>query len=127
MGKGLASAAHHAVASAGLDRRREVRLRAPSRLRAALPPGARQLSVHDIGVGGLSIILPVPIEPGSLHTLCLTLDSMTVFHLAQAVYCRGRIDGSWMAGLAFIGHPPAGGPTIEDLLSELLASMISFD
>ena len=112
--------------SSSPNRRRDIRLDAPSRLRVIVPPGRARLVVRDISMGGLSILSPTPFAPGSVHTLRLTLGSLTVLQRARTAHCRRQQQVGWVIGLAFVGDPLAGGSTIDDLLDAVMSSMISF-
>ena len=108
------------------DRRREVRLGAPNDLRLTVGSETRRRIVRDISTGGLSIVSATPFTPGSVHTLCLTLGSLTVFHRARAIHCRRQRQRSWIIGFTFVGNPLTGGSTVESLLDSILSSKISF-
>ena len=112
--------------STGHDRRREIRLIAPAGLRASLAELGVAVAVRDISLGGLAVTSTSALARDSVHVLRLTFGSMCVLTRARAAYCQRHDGRAWVVGFAFIPSPRPKGPTVEQLIDRIEASMISF-
>jgi hypothetical protein len=117
--------------SAGVSRRRSIRLRAPSHLRVRIATGrASAAVVLDISEGGLAALTDRPLAIDSPHTLELVLGGegplIVRAEVASCQFAEQRGGHSvYRTGFRFRGRPKPGSGTVEDLLDRLLASTIT--
>jgi hypothetical protein len=70
--------------------------------RIAPEPGGSFVSTRDLGLGGCSAVSPVPMGPGAVLKVYLSLDSEVVEALAQVVHERSWRDGRYRLGLEIL-------------------------
>jgi PilZ domain len=108
------------------DRRRSTRIDILGRLRGEVLEGtARQVTVRELSLGGLSLESPDRFEIGSIHGFRLTLgDGASVFLRGRVVYSRevGRSGDAplFVTGVHFTDDDgPEQDPGLDDLMKKI--------
>jgi len=107
-----------------VNRRRAIRLDAPSSLCVNFRDKAIFATVIDIGTGGMGLLSNTPLETGATYEVTLRLGSHALECAGRPAHCQKQDDGQWLTGLAFVKDDRYS--AIENFIDDLLGSQIDF-
>ena len=79
----------------------------------------QEVTVQQLGPGGLTVVAAVPLSPTHIHDLRLTLDDEVISVRARVVHSRAVVDSddvTYVSGLAFVDAPPQTMAIIEHFI-----------
>jgi hypothetical protein len=112
------------AAPTAASRRLSLRLGPPDRLNCRLKDLSGRFVPRDISAGGVSVLSVLPLRPGDIHDVTLTLDDLRVVKFAKVIHCRAEGQDQWITGLAFL-NVEREGATVEELLDRIAPEMRS--
>ncbi|HUF46865.1 MAG TPA: PilZ domain-containing protein [Vicinamibacterales bacterium] len=113
------------------ERRRAPRIQIPEKFRARLLTGKATVRLHDLGVGGFSLVSDVPFRVGDVHRFAIISGPGRLVEVtARAAYSRPlvvpRDKDQYFTGFAFTALSADAREAVNRILDQL-TSALSFE
>jgi len=106
------------------DRRRDVRISAPTELTLELSDRRISARALDLSEGGTLIESNLPLVVGAVYQLTFRLGTIATESHATPVHCRRLDNGRWLAGMKFT--PEQARSPLANLIDRITTQAIQF-